>query len=100
MKKIILNLVIALIISSCNSKEPCNKQFKENLAFLKEYRTNKDKTYKLEEIEDKIEFLEIQSGIEAKDKGNIIGRFIVSEDDITNWENWLKKECDLVNKSN
>ncbi len=97
MRKIVLILLVC-IIYSCNlgnKNGDCNKEFRENLRYLKQYSLNKDDTYAIKEVENKIEFLETQSGIETQDKGNIIGRFIVTEDDINNWEKWLKEKCDI-----
>lgn len=96
MKKVIIFL-IACIISSCNwssKKENCHEEFRKNLRYLKEYSLNKEGTYLIKEVVEKIEFLETKSGIETEDKGNIIGRFTVTEEDILKWEEWLQKECD------
>lgn len=96
MKKTVLILLISIIISSCNlgnKKNSCQKEFRENLEYLRAYSFNKDETYSMPEVEKKIEYLEAKSGIKNKDQGNIIGKFIVTKEDILNWENWLNEEC-------
>jgi hypothetical protein len=98
MRKLATIALFFLVISSCvlnEKKSNCDK-FKEKLEYLRKYSIDEKNTYNLSEIEDKIEFLENQSGIKNKDQGNLIGKFIVTKEDIIHWEKWLNEKCNKV----
>ena len=95
MIKLIVLTLFFFIVSSCAVNENNNKcdKFKSNLEYLKKSIVDEDGTYNVYEIEKKIEFLESQSGIKNKDQGNLLGKFIVTQEDILLWEKWSEKNC-------
>ncbi|WP_430967048.1 hypothetical protein [Spongiimicrobium sp. 2-473A-2-J] len=95
MKKKLILIFWIIVISSCNwyNKQGCNEEFRENLEYLEKYFLDNRGSYSTSEIEKRIEYLESQSGIKSADKGNILGKFIVTEKDIDRWEGWLNEQC-------
>lgn len=99
MKKIIIILLI-LTFSSCKGKDTCYPEFKESLAYLKEYSDPSDKKSRLtDEIFRNIEVVESTSGILNQDQGgNLIRYIVVTKKDIDKWEKWITEKC--PNKKN
>lgn len=98
-KIIALLICTTIFLLSCQktkSSDKC-KDFRKNLTYLKNYKSDSTTTFLIKDIEQKIEFLENQSGIKANDKGNYLGRFLLNGKDFSNWENWLKNECSITN---
>ncbi len=95
MKKALIFIFWMVVIPSCNwyNKQDCNEEFKENLEYLRKYALDDSSSYSTSEIEKRIEFLESQSGIKSADQGNILGKFIVTQEDVDRWDGWLNEQC-------
>jgi hypothetical protein len=98
LKKIIV-IIIILVFSSCKEKDTCYPEFKESLAYLKEFSDPKDeKTRLVDEIYRNIEVVESTSGILNQDSGmNLIRHITVTEKDINRWEKWVAEKCSMDN---
>ncbi len=90
-------LVLTLFSCNANNKNDCYKQYEDysnSLLYLKEYlKGNDDRTFFLQKVAFNIEFLETQSEIKSDFQGNLVGRTMISDKDILNWENWLREKC-------
>lgn len=99
MKKVIV-LILVIIFSACKEKETCYPEFRESLAYLKEFSNPKDNKLRLtDEIFRNIEVVESISGIlNQDDGGNLIRHIVVTQKDIDKWEKWITKNCDSLNQ--
>ena len=95
------SLLVFLFILSCKSFT-CQESFKDysnSLNYLKEHIENiNDSSYSFEikEISQHIYVLESTSKIEAEFGGDYVGKYQITENDINNWEKWLKEKCPLI----
>ena len=87
---------------SCKQKDECYPEFKESLAYLKEFSDPNDKKSRFtDEIFRNIEIVESTSGILNKHRGdNLIRHIVVTQKDIDKWEKWIVKKCDSINQKN
>jgi hypothetical protein len=93
-------IILIFILFSCKEKDNCYPEFKESLAYLKEFSNPDDKKSRLtDEIFRNIEVVESTSGILNKDDGgNLIRHIVVTQKDIEKWEKWISEKCPKNNQ--
>ena len=88
--KFLTILLSSLFLINSYQSHNALKLYNQKLKIVRD-RLNNKPWQSLGEVKDAITFLEEITEITSHSNGNYFGRYAPTEEDYTNWKNWLKK---------